>query len=58
MPIQEAQAALAGENEDILLVSEALKTFAERGLIKDEFHYHQEGYNLVGEEAGRRYMAK
>lgn len=31
---------------------------AERGLMKDEFHYCQEGYNLVGEEAGRRYMAK
>lgn len=53
VPIQQAQLALAEENPDILLVSSQLKTFAERGLMKDEFHYCQKGYNLIGEEAGQ-----
>lgn len=53
VPVQQAQAELAEENDEILLVSSRLKTFAERGLMKDEFHYRQEGYNLIGEEAGR-----
>lgn len=53
VPIQQAQLELARENEEIVLVSSQLKTFADRGLMKDEFHYCQEGYNLIGEEAGR-----
>lgn len=52
VPIQNAQAKLAQEDEDIILVSGLLKTFADRGLMKDEFHYLQEGYNLIGEDAG------
>lgn len=51
--IQEAQEELAKQEEHIILVSRLFKTFAARGLMKDEFHYLQEGYNLVGEEAGR-----
>lgn len=53
VPIQQEQAELAEENERIILVSDQLKTFADRGLMKDEFHYLQKGYNLIGEEAGR-----
>lgn len=53
VPIQQAQIDLVNENEGIILVSDSLKTFAERGLMKDEFHYTQEGYNLVGGEAGK-----
>lgn len=53
VPIQQAQLELAEENENIILVSSRLKTFAERGLMKDEFHYCQKGYNLIGEEAGK-----
>ena len=53
VPIQNAQEALAREEEEIVMVSRQFKTFAERGLMKDEFHYCQEGYNLIGEEAGR-----
>lgn len=59
--IQEAQEELAAQEERIVLVSRLLKTFAVRGLMKDEFHYLQEGYNLAGEEAGRnagRFLAK
>lgn len=60
VPIQQAQMELVKENADIILVSDKLKTFADRGLMKDEFHYCQKGYNLIGEEAGKntgKYLA-
>lgn len=53
VPIQEAQQKLADEEEHIILVSRQFADFARLGLMKDEFHYCQKGYNLVGEEAGR-----
>lgn len=53
VPIQQAQLELASENPNVILVSRQLKTFAARGLMKDEFHYCQQGYNLMGEEAGQ-----
>lgn len=53
LPIQEAQAALVRQEPSVIMVSRQFATFAARGLMKDEFHYCQEGYNLVGEDAGR-----
>lgn len=53
VPIQKAQLELAQDNHDIVLVSQSLKTFAQKGLMKDDLHYLQAGYNLVGDEAGR-----
>lgn len=53
VPIQQAQEELEAENEDIILVSRQLKTFADLGLMKDAFHYLQKGYNLVGTDAGK-----
>lgn len=53
-PIQQTQEELAAENESIVLVSRLFKTFAAKGLMKDCFHYLQEGYNLVGKEAGEQ----
>lgn len=52
-PIQQAQQELAEEYENIIMVSRQFEKFAQIGLMKDEFHYYQKGYNLVGEEAGR-----
>lgn len=52
VPIQQAQEELAAENADIIMVSRQFKTFAGRHLMKDEFHYLQPGYDLVGGEAG------
>ena len=52
-PIQEAQIRLAKQETNVVLVSRQFALFAERGLMKDEFHYLQEGYNLVGTEAGK-----
>lgn len=53
VPIRQAQMELTQENEGIILVSSLLETFADRGLMKDEFHYLQKGYNLIGEDAGK-----
>lgn len=52
VPIQEAQEELAEERDDIIMVSRQFASFRARGLMKDSFHYKQEGYNIVGEEAG------
>lgn len=52
VPIQLAQEELAAEERNVIMVSRQLKTFAGRGLMKDEFHYCQEAYNLTGDEAG------
>lgn len=52
--IQEAQKELADEMERVILVSDRFKEFAKAGLMKDCFHYLQEGYNLVGAEAGEK----
>lgn len=53
VPIQEAQIKLSEQEKDIILVSSQFASFAEKGLMKDEFHYYQQAYNLVGSEAGK-----
>lgn len=52
-PIQQAQLRLAGETPHVVLVSRQAKTLAQAGLMKDAFHYCQEGYDRIGGEAGR-----
>ncbi|MDR1931640.1 MAG: sialate O-acetylesterase [Spirochaetales bacterium] len=51
--IQDAQEELCADNAKIIMVSRLFKTFAARGLMKDEFHYLQPAYNEVGAEAGK-----
>lgn len=49
--IQQAQRELCAADPDFLLVS---TSFAElRDRMKDDFHFYQDAYNLVGAEAGR-----
>lgn len=50
--IRNAQKELAGENRDVVVVSTAMETFLEKNLMKDEFHYKQQGYEIAGTEAG------
>lgn len=50
--IMEAQDTIAQTNEKVVLVSKAFADMKARGLMKDEFHYFQEAYNIVGQEAG------
>ncbi len=52
-PIIFAQTEYCKENENAVLVSTALAGFAAEGLMKDAYHYTQEGYNLAGAEAGK-----
>ena len=44
---------LAESEAGVTCVSDAFVTMRERGLMKDEFHYYQQGYNECGTEAGR-----
>lgn len=53
VPMQEAQKELAEEMDQVVLVSDSFRGMAASGLMKDCYHYKQEGYNLVGDEAGR-----
>lgn len=54
VPMQEAQEEMAAEEDEIVMVSRLFKTFRDKGLMKDSYHYKQEGYNLVGEDAGAK----
>ncbi len=51
--IIDAQTRYCRDNENCILISTSFSEFATKGLMKDQYHYEQEGYNLVGEEAGR-----
>lgn len=51
-PIQQAQVEFCDENEDCTMASLLLTSFKEKGLMKDAFHYYQDAYNLVGDDAG------
>lgn len=53
-PIQEAQARLCEDSANCILISELAKSFVENGKMKDNYHYTQEGYNLLGEDAGEK----
>lgn len=48
--IQEAQKKLCAESGDFLLVSTSFADLRDR--MKDDFHFFQDAYNLVGAEAG------
>lgn len=50
--IRMAQDIIARTNENVVMVSRSFAEMKERGLMKDEFHYFQEAYNIVGQEAG------
>ena len=50
--IIDAQTELCQSSDDIIMISTALSDFRRRGYMKDEFHYYQDGYNLIGKYAG------
>ncbi|MDF2935125.1 MAG: hypothetical protein K0Q90_498 [Paenibacillaceae bacterium] len=50
--IMAAQTALCQAYEHAVLVSTKFASMAAEGLMKDPFHYVQEAYNIVGNEAG------
>ena len=50
--IIQAQTELCKEYENAVLVSTKFDKMATDGLMKDQFHYKQEGYNITGKDAG------
>ena len=56
--IQEAQEEICRRNSDVIMCSRAFQGMRERGLMRDAFHYYQQGYNLCGEDAGRNAAVK
>lgn len=51
--IRSAQDIIAAEHNNVHLASDAFYGMRQRGLMKDAFHYYQQGYNICGAEAGR-----
>ena len=51
--IQDAQTRLCEDYDKCTLVSTSFDKMASNGMMIDIYHYTQEGYNLVGEEAGK-----
>ncbi len=50
--IMAVQDQIAQTNEHVVMVSRSFSKMKEQGLMKDDFHYFQEAYNIVGREAG------
>ena len=50
--IQGAQVDICTSNDDVIMVSDSFRLMQARGLMKDQFHYYQDGYNIVGRQAG------
>lgn len=51
--IRAMQLKLCEDNENCTLVSDSFYGMKEAGLMIDEYHYSQNGYNIVGAEAGK-----
>ena len=50
--VMAAQTRHCKENPGAVLISTRFAEMADTGLMRDVYHYTQEGYNLTGEEAG------
>ena len=50
--IIEAQTEICKTNPDVVMVTANQYGFRARGLMKDDFHYYQAGYDEMGEFAG------
>ena len=50
--VMAAQTRLCREDPSVVLISTRFAQMADTGLMRDVYHYTQEGYNLTGAEAG------
>ncbi len=50
--IQQAQVEICDTTPNVVMISDSFRLFKARGLMKDQFHYYQDGYNIVGLQAG------
>ena len=51
--IIQAQISLCKDDSNCTLVSTQFISMKDRGMMYDIYHYTQEGYNIVGQEAGK-----
>ena len=51
--VMAAQTRLCREDPSVVLISTRFAEMADTGLMRDVYHYTQEGYNLTGTEAGQ-----
>ena len=51
--VMAAQTRLCREDSAVVLISTRFAEMADTGLMRDVYHYTQEGYNLTGAEAGQ-----
>lgn len=51
--VHAAQLTLCRERDDVRAVSLLADTFRERGMMRDAYHYRQQAYNELGEDAGK-----
>ena len=51
--VMAAQTRLCREDPSVVLISTRFAEMADTGLMRDVYHYTQEGYNLTGAEAGQ-----
>lgn len=47
-----AQTSIAQTNPDVVMITTVLASFKEAGLMKDQYHYYQTAYNIMGTYAG------
>lgn len=52
--VRAAQDIILNEHKNVHFASDAFYPLREQGLMKDAFHYKQEGYNICGRDAGKR----
>lgn len=50
--IQQAQKLFCDQHTDCEMISELAKTFLKEGKMRDSYHYTQNGYNILGKDAG------
>lgn len=50
--IQQAQKLFCDQHTDCEMISELAKTFLKEGKMRDSYHYTQNGYNMLGKDAG------
>jgi hypothetical protein len=52
LQIQQAQLALCESSDNCVMISDLVTDFTENGVMTDEYHYTQEGYNVLDEVTG------
>ena len=55
--IRMAQDIIAAEHSNVNICSDSFYGMRNRGLMRDAYHYYQQGYNITGSDAGKNVAA-